>query len=161
MLYLSALTAALNVAIINQISVYLRPKTFLIYFLFLFSFQQIFNTTSKQYLKNCKMSACCIENCQSILRDTLLKKKTVKKGDIVCTGRGGSTPVPFLSPNLPDSQITQKWTFDTTIWVASPVYALFSVIRQQMSPFDQFRGVSPKGDNVPFFYRFFFQESFP
>ena len=44
------------------------------------------------------------------------KKKTVKKGDIVHTGRGGgSTPVPFLSPNLPDSQITQKWTFDTTI----------------------------------------------
>merc|ERR1712218_34720 len=44
-------------------------------------------------------------------------KKTVKKGDIVHTGGGGgSTPVPFLSPNLPDSQITQKWTFDTTIW---------------------------------------------
>ena len=44
------------------------------------------------------------------------KKKNGKKGDIVRTGgEGGSTPVPFLSPNLPDSQITQKWTFDTTI----------------------------------------------
>ena len=39
-----------------------------------------------------------------------------------------------------ESQITQKWTFDTTIWVASPIYALLSVIRQQMSPFDPFRG---------------------
>ena len=56
-----------------------------------------------------------------------------------------------------ESQITQKWTFDTTIWVASPIYALLSVIRQQMSPFDPFRGGgSPKGDNVPFFTVFFF-----
>ena len=40
--------------------------------------------------------------------------------------------------------------------VASPIYALLSVIKQQMSPFDPFReGGSPKGDNVPFFYRFF------
>ena len=40
--------------------------------------------------------------------------------------------------------------------VASRIYALLSVIRQQMSPFDPFRGGgSPKGDNVPFFYRFF------
>ena len=54
-----------------------------------------------------------------------------------------------------ESQITQKWTFDTTIWVASPIYTLLSVIRQQMSPFDPFRGGSPKGDNVPFFNVFF------
>ena len=40
--------------------------------------------------------------------------------------------------------------------VASRIYALLSVIRQQMSPFDPFRGGGlPKGDNVPFFYRFF------
>ena len=59
-----------------------------------------------------------------------------------------------------ESQITQKWTFDTTIWVASPIYALLSVIRQQMSPFDPFSGGgSPKGDNVPFFYRFFFRRA--
>ena len=37
----------------------------------------------------------------------------------------------------------------------SRVDALLSVIRQQMSPFDPFRGGGlPKGDNVPFFYRF-------
>ena len=42
-------------------------------------------------------------------------KKTVKKGTLSVRGGGGSTPVPFLSLNLPDSQITQKWTFDTTI----------------------------------------------
>ena len=41
-------------------------------------------------------------------------KKRYKKGTLSVRG-GGSTTVPFLSPNLPDSQITQKWTFDTTI----------------------------------------------
>merc|ERR1712018_302948 len=41
--------------------------------------------------------------------------------------------------------------------VASRIYALLSVIRQQMSPFGPFRGGGmPKGDNVPFFYRFFY-----
>ena len=45
--------------------------------------------------------------------------------------------------------------------VASRNYALLSVIRQQMSPFDPFRGGgSPKGDNVPFFYRFFMRVCF-
>ena len=29
----------------------------------------------------------------------------------------GSTPVHLLSPNLPDPQITQEWTLDTTIWM--------------------------------------------
>ena len=44
--------------------------------------------------------------------------------------------------------------------VASRIYALLSVIRQQMSPFDPFRGGGlPKGDNVPFFYRFFYPEA--
>ena len=50
-----------------------------------------------------------------LLRDALQKKKRKKKGTLSARGGGGSTPVPFLSPNLPDSQITQKWTFDTTI----------------------------------------------
>ena len=45
----------------------------------------------------------------------------------------------LLTPQY-ESQITQKWTFDTTIWVASPIYTLLSAIRQQMSPFDPFRG---------------------
>ena len=27
----------------------------------------------------------------------------------------GSTPVPFLSPNLPNSQITQNWTFESKV----------------------------------------------
>ena len=55
-----------------------------------------------------------------------------------------------------ESQITQKWTFDTTIWVASPIYALLSVIRQQMSPFDPFRGGGrQKGTMSPFFTVFF------
>ena len=27
----------------------------------------------------------------------------------------GSTPVHLLSPNLPDPQITQEWTLDTTM----------------------------------------------
>ena len=75
-------------------------------------------------------------------------------------GGGGSTPVPFLSPNLPDSQITQKWTFDTTIWVASPIYAFLSVIRQQMSPFDPFRGGGrQKGTMSPFLTVFFTRAS--
>ena len=43
------------------------------------------------------------------------RKETVIKGTLSTSRRGGSTPVPFLCPNLPDSQITQKWTFDTTI----------------------------------------------
>ena len=42
--------------------------------------------------------------------------------------------------------------------VASRIYALLSVIRQQMSTFDPFRGGSPKVDNVTFFYRFFIGE---
>ena len=55
-----------------------------------------------------------------------------------------------------ESQITQKWTFDTTIWVASPIYALLSVIKQQMSPFDPFRGGGrQKGTMSPFFTVFF------
>ena len=66
-----------------------------------------------------------------------------------------STPVPFLSPNLPDSQITQKWTSNTTIWVASPIYALLSVIRQQMSPFDPFRGGAAKRGQCPLFFTVF------
>ena len=60
-----------------------------------------------------------------------------------------------------ESQITQKWTFDTTIWVASPIYALLSVIRQQMSPFDPFRGGVAKRGQCPLFLPFFFHESFP
>ena len=52
------------------------------------------------------------------IREALVGK-TVTKGDIVHHGAsavgGRATPAPFLSPNLPDSQITQKWTFDTTI----------------------------------------------
>ena len=40
--------------------------------------------------------------------------------------------------------------------VASRIYALLSVIRQQMSPFDPFRGGGlPKGDMSPFFTVFF------
>ena len=39
--------------------------------------------------------------------------------------------------------------------VASRIYALLSVIRQQMSPFDPFRGGLPKGDMSPFFTVFF------
>ena len=59
-----------------------------------------------------------------------------------------------------ESQITQKWTFDTTIWVASPIYALLSVIRQQMSPFDPFRGGGrQKGTMSPFFTVFFFRRA--
>ena len=55
-----------------------------------------------------------------------------------------------------ESQITQKWTFDTTLWVASPIYALLSVIRQQMSSFDPFRGgVAKRGQCPPFFTVFF------
>ena len=38
--------------------------------------------------------------------------------------------------------------------VASRIYALLSVIRQQMSPFDPFRGGYPKR-TCPLFYRFF------
>ena len=50
----------------------------------------------------------------------------------------------------------RKWTFDTTIWVASPIYALLSVIRQQMSPFDPFMGGGrQKGTMSPFFTVFF------
>ena len=128
------------------------------------------------------------------------EKKTVKNGTFTLGG-WGSTPVPFLSQNLPDSQITQKWTFDTTIWVnmslkslrnglltpqyesiwvfwhhnmsqyesqitqkwtfdttiwvASPIYALLSVIRQQMSPFDPFRGGVAKRGQCPLFLPFF------
>ena len=114
-------------------------------------------------------------------------------------GGGGSTPVPFFSPNLPKfigssnhpeiNSNTLEIQFFVTffvifrpfrslliqwvqgVWfliilrafyikmsrVASRIYALLSVIRQQMSPFDPFRGGGglPKGDNVPFFYRFF------
>ena len=130
-------------------------------------------------------------------------KKTVKKGDIVHTGRGGVNPSSFLKPKFTgfsnhsemdfwhhnmslkslrnglltpqyesiwvfwhhnmsqyESQITQKWTFDTTIWVASPIYALLSVIRQQMSPFDPFRGGGrQKGTMSPFFTVFFFRRA--
>ena len=42
------------------------------------------------------------------------KKNGKKRGHCPLAG-GESEPVPFLSPNLPDFQITQKWTFDTTI----------------------------------------------
>ena len=42
-------------------------------------------------------------------------------------------------------------TFDIKMSrVASRIYALLSVIRQQMSPFDPFRGGLPKGDMSPF-----------
>ena len=54
--------------------------------------------------------------------------------------------------------VSKFWHFHfTRFWyqhVASRIYALLSVIRQQMSPFDPFRVGSPKVDNVPFFYRF-------
>ncbi len=115
------------------------------------------------------------------------------------TRGGGSTPVPFFSPNLPKftgssnhPEINSRHLGNTifchiffvifrpfrslliqwvqVVWfliilrafyikmsqVASRIYALLLVIRQQMSPFDPFRGGGlPKGDNVPFFYRFF------
>ena len=60
-----------------------------------------------------------------------------------------------------ESQITQKWTFDTTIWVASPIYALLSVIRQQMSPFDPFRGGVAKRGQCPLFLPFFLKGERP
>ena len=66
----------------------------------------------------------------------------------------------LLTPQY-ESQITQKWTFDTTIWVASPIYALLSVIRQQMSPFDPFRGGVAKRGQCPLFLQFLLNESFP
>ena len=34
------------------------------------------------------------------VRDALLKKKTVKKGDIVRTGRGGVNPSSFFKPKF-------------------------------------------------------------
>ena len=43
--------------------------------------------------------------------------------------------------------------------VASRIYALLSVIRQQMSPFDPFRGGVAQRGHVPFFYRFFYLEA--
>ena len=51
----------------------------------------------------------------NVPKGTYPLKKTVKKGDIVRTGGRGVNPSSFFKPNLPDSQITQKWTFDTTI----------------------------------------------
>ena len=43
----------------------------------------------------------------------------MKKADIVHSW-GVSIPVHLLSPNLPDFQIIQKGTFDTTIWMLMP-----------------------------------------
>ena len=52
------------------------------------------------------------------LRDALLKKNGKKRGHCPLVG-GGQPQFLFLSQNLPDSQITQKWTSDTTIWVSN------------------------------------------
>ena len=129
------------------------------------------------------------------------KKKGKKRGH--CLHVGGSTPVPFFSPNLPKfigssnhpeinsntleiqflshffvifrpfRSLLIQWV--QGVWfliilrafyikmsrVASRIYALLSVIRQQMSPFDPFRGgVCPKGTMSPFF-TVFFHEGFP
>ena len=43
--------------------------------------------------------------------------------------------------------------------VASRIYALLSVIRQQMSPFDPFRGGFVQRGQCPLFYRFFYLEA--
>ena len=45
------------------------------------------------------------------------KKNGKKRGHWPHVGGGGQPQFPFLSPNLPDPQITQKWTLDTTIWM--------------------------------------------
>ena len=57
----------------------------------------------------------CLLNLRPDLGKLSFKKNSKKKGTLSTSGGRGSTPVPFLMPNLPDSQITQKWTFDTTI----------------------------------------------
>ena len=45
------------------------------------------------------------------------KKNGKKRGHCPHGGEGGQPQFPFFSPNLPDPQITQKWTLDTTIWM--------------------------------------------
>ena len=45
--------------------------------------------------------------------------------------------------------------------VASRIYALLSVIRQQMSPFDPFRGGVAQRGQCPLFLPFFLLEGFP
>ena len=71
---------------------------------------------------------------------------------------------PFWSPMIQWVQgvwflIILRAFYIKMLRVPSRIYALLSVIRQQMSPFDPFRGGLPKGDNVPFFYRFFYAKA--
>ena len=73
----------------------------------------------------------------------------------------GSNKQIFFETNIIMAKIVILRAFNIKN-VASPIYALLSVIRQQMSPFDPIRGGGrQKGTMSPFFYRFFFYESFP
>ena len=73
---------------------------------------------------------------------------------------------PFRSPIIQWVQgvwflIISRAFYNIMSRVASRIYALLSVIRQQMSPFDPFRGgVCPKG-TCPLFLPFFLSGGFP